>query len=245
MGQPNMNPPDFQTLKDKQRRLRDGFPQDLSLRVHRAISWVKRAEEELKKEDKDFDAQFIFLWIGFNAAYARNPDAAANEQDTEARKEFRNYFRTLIEFDDKNRIYDAVWKKFHSKTIPGLLNNKFVFSPFWESFHGRPNKGWRSILIYGNREKDWRSLLAKGKREYRRAQHEMDTPTMLRIVFDRLYVLRNQLMHGGATWDGDVNRKQVSDGAEILGWLLPIFVDLMMDNPHENWGPPWYPVIEK
>ena len=68
MGQPNMNPPDFQTLKDKQRKLRDGFPQDLSLRVHRAISWGLRAEKEVK----DFDAGFLLLWIGFNAAYARD-----------------------------------------------------------------------------------------------------------------------------------------------------------------------------
>ena len=51
------------------------------------------------------------------------------------------------------------------------------------------------------------------------------------MVFDRLYVLRNQLVHGGATWNSSVNRAQVRDGAAILGFLLPVFVDLMMDNP--------------
>lgn len=229
---------DFAYLKEKQRRLRDEFPDDLSLRVHRAISWLRRAE----REGEDLDACFIFLWIGFNAAYARDLDEAADESDKKARKEFQNFFRTLVELDDKHRVYDAVWGEFDSKTIPGLLNNQFVFAPFWDSFHDRPGRGRLSPLSDGNH--DWRTLLARRKREYRRAQKEMNTPRMLRIVFDRLYVLRNQLMHGGATWNSSYTREQLRDGARILGWLLPIFIDIMLDNPTEDWGPPWYPVIQ-
>ena len=33
-------------LKQKQRHLREGFPEDIGLRIHRAISWVGRAEQE-------------------------------------------------------------------------------------------------------------------------------------------------------------------------------------------------------
>lgn len=53
-------------LKTKQRAVREGFPQTMSLRVHRAISWIGRAEAC----GADADARFIFLWIAFNAAYA-------------------------------------------------------------------------------------------------------------------------------------------------------------------------------
>jgi hypothetical protein len=53
-------------LKTKQRRLRDGFPDPLALRVHRALSWLGRAQAE----PDDSDVRFILLWIGFNAAYA-------------------------------------------------------------------------------------------------------------------------------------------------------------------------------
>ena len=56
-------------------------------------------------------------------------------------------------------------------------------------------------------------------------------------------MLRNQLVHGGATWNSAVNRDQVRDGAAILGFLVPVFVDVMMDNPHEDWGRPFYPVV--
>ena len=56
----------FQALKEKQRAIRSGFPETMGLRVHRAISWIGRAEAC----EEDDDARFIFLWIAFNAAYA-------------------------------------------------------------------------------------------------------------------------------------------------------------------------------
>ena len=57
-------------------------------------------------------------------------------------------------------------------------------------------------------------------------------------------VLRNQLIHGGATWNSSVNRSQVKDGAALLGVLLPIFIDILMDNPGNDWGRPYYPVVD-
>lgn len=41
-----------------------------------------------------------------------------------------------------------------------------------------------------------------------------------------------------------MNRAQVRDGGAILGFLMPVFVDLMMDNPGKDWGKPFYPVVE-
>ena len=53
-------------LKTKQRSLRQNFPENIGLRVHRSISWIGRSE----KAQEDPDAQFLFLWVSFNAAYA-------------------------------------------------------------------------------------------------------------------------------------------------------------------------------
>ncbi|MDZ4394017.1 hypothetical protein [Cypionkella sp.] len=52
--------------KEMQPVIRAGFPETMGLRVHRAISWIGRAEAC----DRGDDAGFIFLWIAFNAAYA-------------------------------------------------------------------------------------------------------------------------------------------------------------------------------
>lgn len=46
-------------------------------------------------------------------------------------------------------------------------------------------------------------------------------PRLLSIVLDRLSVLRNQRIHGGATWASAVNHAQVKDGADILGVGCP------------------------
>ena len=78
-------------LKAKQRELRGGVPETMGLRVHRAISWIGRAEAA-----GDDDARFLFLWIGFNAAYADEEElrnAAAPERD--AFKEFLRESRGL------------------------------------------------------------------------------------------------------------------------------------------------------
>ena len=46
--------------------------------------------------------------------------------------------------------------------------------------------------------------------------------TVLAIVLARLYTVRNQLIHGGATWQGSVNRDQIRDGTAILNDFVPI-----------------------
>ena len=77
-----------------------------------------------------------------------------------------------------------------------------------------------------------------------RALVGQDTWRILSLLFDRLYVLRNQILHGGATWSSSVNRPQVRDGAAIMGFLLPAFVKVMMDHPGEPWGANYYPVVD-
>jgi hypothetical protein len=54
------HPLNFGRLKEKQRAIRDDFPEPLTLRVHRAISWLGRAE----REHDDADVRFILLWVG-------------------------------------------------------------------------------------------------------------------------------------------------------------------------------------
>ena len=95
-------------LKTKQRELRAGFPETMGLRVHRSISWIDRAEDAT-----DDDGRFIFLWIGFNAAYADEEefhDAAPGE-----RAAFASYFRKVVALDTGQRVYDAIWNNFSVK----------------------------------------------------------------------------------------------------------------------------------
>lgn len=217
-----------EALKVKQRQLRAGFSTPLTLRVHRALSWLRRSEAEIE----DRDVRFILLWIGFNAAYAGDVEASASSSAPEGERGlFQSFFSTLVKFDSRHKVYDAVWERF-SQEIRLLLNNRYVYHPFWQ--HNNEVQGYD----------DWELKLERSRTAINQALREHDTARILSILFDRLYVLRNQLVHGGATWNSDVNRDQVRDGAALLGCLLPIFVDLMMDNPQHTWPMPNYPVVD-
>ncbi|HMM14824.1 MAG TPA: HEPN domain-containing protein [Parvibaculum sp.] len=216
---------DHATLKAKQRAIRDGFPETMGLRAHRAISWIGRAEAC----GDDEDARFIFLWIAFNAAYADEQEfqsAASSE-----RAAFVDYFRRVVTHDKNRRIYKALWQRF-SGPVRMLMDNRYVFNPFWQHHNG----------IDGF--EDWEEKFRASLRSFAQAFQAGDSVRVLSFVFDRLYVLRNQLVHGGSTWNSGVNRAQVRDGSAILAFLMPVFVDLMMDNPQEDWGRPFYPVVD-
>ena len=71
-----------------------------------------------------------------------------------------------------------------------------------------------------------------------------DTSRVLGVIFDRRYTLRNQTVHGGATWNSGINRAQVQDGANILGYLVPTVIHLMMENHNQLWGDACYPVVD-
>ena len=52
------------------------------------------------------------------------------------------------------------------------------------------------------------------------------------------------MMHGGATWNSSVNRQQIQDGYRILEFMLPKFIEIIMNNANEDWGKPMYPVVK-
>ena len=210
-------------LKEKQRSLRDGFSDSLGLRVHRSISWLRRAAQE----HDDPDAAFVFLWIAFNSAYSQDIGIAYHVSE---KGRFKSFLSTLLSFDQEDRIYHLVWTRFPHE-IRLVLENQYVFGPFWNHQNGL--EGYD----------DWLDKLDASVKKAKVALSAKDTERVLNELFDRLYVLRNQIIHGGSTWAGAVNRAQVRDGSEILGSLIPVFVDLMMENPQHSWKDPIYPVI--
>jgi len=214
----------YQNLKTRQREIRDQFPRSLKLRVHRALSWLERAE----LETEDHDARFIFLWVAFNAAYANQ---VTDRQNSSERTLFQGFLGRLIDSDSEHLLYGLVWDRF-SGAIRLMIDNQYVFQPFWDFHNGQIT------------EETWQIALQKSKAAARHALGDMDTLKVMGIMFDRLYTLRNQLLHGGATWNSSVNRSQTSQGAEIMGQVVPIVIHLMMNDYQRVWGDACYPVVE-
>jgi hypothetical protein len=215
---------DFATLKERHRREREQWPRMHSLRVHRSLSWLKAAEARRT----DGDARFLFLWIAFNAAYAVQFDEGGRLSERAA---FRTFLRRLLERDPRGRIADLVWQEFGG-SIRGLLDNRFVFQDFWDFQNG---------LIS---EDEWKRRFTNANRAARRALANQHTGTVLGIVLGRIYTLRNQIVHGGATWGGSLNREQMRDCLRFMERLVPLVIDVLMDAPDVPWGPVAFPVVE-
>lgn len=215
-------------LRQKHRAFRkDGQPlSPFALRTYRAIRWLHRAEREHGGPDPDPDVAFILYWIAFNAAYAKDVSSSPRQ----ARDEFEDYFERLLSGDRDNAIHDSIWEKF-SGPVRVLLTNKYLYDPFWDHANGKP----------GN--EDWESRFQRDLTRVHGALAQRtptSTKTLLKILFQRLYTLRNQLVHGGASWNSSINRDTVTTGARIMEFLVPVFVEIMLDNPDEDWGPPYY-----
>ena len=196
-------------------------PEAWRVRIHRALSWLSRADAETD----DPDARFLFLWIAFNAAYASEFGFEQSE-----RHQAREFVERLVALDTERHLHRVVFEQF-SGPVRTLIDNRFVFEPFWTALreHDSSNR--------------WETGFARGNEMAMAAMLGQDTPTVLSIVFDRLYVLRNQLVHGGATWNSQVNRQQLRDGVAILGTLVPLILAVMLEHPHHDFGEVLYPVV--
>lgn len=213
---------DYSQLKQRHRAERHAYSIALSTRVHRALSWLNKSES-----CEDDDAKFTFLWIAFNSAYAQDFDYRYNLSERYLHKEF---FSKLVEIDKKAQLYNIVWRNY-SNTIRITLNNEYILQPFWEFHSGR---------ITDNK---WKKIRQSENTAANDALSDNDTALILSIVFNRLYTLRNQIIHGGATYGSSVNRKQLRDCTMLLEQIVPVIIDLMMDGKCEVWGDPVYPVI--
>lgn len=200
------------------------FSDPFRLRVHRSLSWLTKAASV-----DDDDIRFITLWIAFNAAYAREVTLFASSSE---RSEFRRFLQLICRLDTEQQIYTLLWETY-SGSIRVLLDNKYTFQPFWDYHNGQIS------------QQAWEEEFKRAKDKVHRALSDKDTDRVLAVVFNRLYTLRNQIMHGGATHNSQVNRAQIKDGGAILSSLLPLILEIMMAHHSKmDWGKPFYPVLD-
>ena len=208
-------------------------------RMRRAISWF-----DLSLTTETPDEEFIFLWIAFNAAYGfelRHPDA---EDDSLSEfQKFGDFLKNILDRDIRGEIEMRLTGRKLAGRIDHLLRNQFVYEPFWRSLRkgvGEPEENWAE-----------RFERSRGRVSYSFSRlSEPDVPpkekvdllhTVLVEVFLRLYTLRNQVFHGGATFGTGRGRKQIKDGSFIMANLVPVILDIMEadigeDPASDVWG---------
>ena len=170
----------FDTLKKRQHELGEKLPTDVYLRVHRALSWLKAANQNFS-----LDAKFIFLWIAFNAAYAQEFKSG---QELMKRDSFKEFLGRLLRLDCEDLVYNIVWGNYSGK-IRLFIDNQYVSRYFWDFHNGTLTK------------EQWVKTFERSRAMAQKALAIKNTVVFVGILFDRLYVLRNQLVHGGVTWN--------------------------------------------
>lgn len=213
----------YTTLKSKFKERKLYFAENNAIRIHRAISWLESAN--IVKEDADL--AFINLWISFNACYAVQ---IPKDDMLSEKANFRHFLIKLVNLDSENRFYNLLWNQF-SGPVRLLINNYYIYKPFWDYQRGEI--------------KDWKKLFESSVSDSLKFLSNQKVVELLEVVLDRLYTLRNQLVHGGATYKSDINRSQVQDGKNILSMLVPLIIDIMIENENADWGDIYYPVINK
>ena len=201
-----------------------------TLRYHRFDKWRKRADELFEQED--FDTAFILYWIAFNSLYSSLE--SLNEKAGE-KHQHHQFFYAIHQVDDEGKIYDVVWDNY-GQLIRNLMHNQYVYEPFWD--YQRTKDTGQAQHTH------WKAELKEQNKQVQiRLTHRTELPGVFQLIFDRLYVLRNQLIHGNATHSSSMNREQVKSGAMIMNTLLPVIGDVFNEHPNFHWGAPLYPPI--
>ena len=203
-------------------------------RVRRARSWLRKS----KRARSDVE-RFLYLWISFNAAYGQTADKGRTDaengrgpSETELQQEFLG---NICEQDRSTRWLQAVvLEKECAGAIRDLVKNKFIYEPYWtcvrekrpfnEERFKEENRGVKRSMTPGS----------------------LDPRQALPKIFDRLYTLRNQIVHGGVTVRNGWGRKQLQAGSRIMERVVPVMLKIMKSHidkhpKSEMWGDLRYP----
>ncbi len=213
-------------MSKQDREVANTLASEHGLRLRRARSWVDKAKQCMEADDPD--SAFLFYWIAFNALYANEQEVDRDRSRRVIRKQFIKQCHRLEIRQNNKRLYDFAWD--HSSLINNLLNNQYLFGPYWEEVT-------ESIKDKTYREK----MISQNKAFWRQFRERANANRVYELLFHRLQLLRNQLAHGSATYQGSLNRDQVKSSARFMHEVVPMFLSIFREHPEEDWGRPPYP----
>ena len=188
--------------------------QDFSVRVWRGLSWLGRAEKA-----EDVDAKFIFLWISFNAIYGQLNEDGFSVPD---RASWQAFLARVVKADTTSKLAEILWAD--QLNVLKLVEDRYIFRPFW----------------LGSDDADVR--LARDRRRILKEFANEGTVAIFQELFERLYVLRTQLLHGAATAGSRMNRGCVTIGTGLLAHIMPVMIKILLDaGPEAGWGDVCFP----
>ncbi|MCE5327918.1 MAG: hypothetical protein LLG01_16040 [Planctomycetaceae bacterium] len=191
--------------------------QAFSVRIWRGLSWLERSEST-----GDTESRFIYLWIAFNAIYGRLHDDGINAPDHGSWQEF---LASVVDADREDLLGTIMWSE--QLRILRLVDNQWLFRPFWQADPSAEKK------------------LAASRQHVMKCLRNRSAVGVLQQVFERLYVLRQQVFHGAATSGSKLNRKYLESSAMLMSKIVPAMIAIMIiAGPQRNWGEICFPPVQ-
>lgn len=202
----------FRALPKGEGRSREAY----NIRVWRALSWLERAQS---LDSTDIEGRFISAWIGFNALYGRLDRERHAYGDREA---WSTYLAQVWRIDADGKVGALLRKR--QLRARRLIEDKYLSPKFW---------------VKGNAAKP--EIRQELKNAIAWFQEE-NNPKVQQLLFDRLYVMRNQLLHGASTKGSKLNRRPLREAGDLLIELLAEFLDVMIAHGSgKDWGELCFP----
>jgi hypothetical protein len=200
--------------------------QNLHDRVRRADSWIK-ASARLQSEQ--LHETFLFLYIAFNCLYGRRPYEG---DETRIDEDLQIFFEKILELAEHDRkgggetLQGAI--KASSKDGALLIRDRFLDTRYWKR------------VLSVERLHDALKFDAKAALAQVAAGEYAD---FLFLTFKRISVLRNQVMHGCATYGpATAGRSSLAIAVRLMKALVPAFQILIRSHgQHVPWEPVPYP----
>jgi len=191
--------------------------QAFSVRVWRGLSWLERAEGI----QDDIEGRFISLWIAFNAIYGHLQGDGMNAPDHAS---WQGFLAGIVKEDGQDQLGRTMWAD--QRNILRLVDNRYLFRPFWLG------------------QADAEDKLARSRRQVMVHLQGRSVIGVFQELFERLYVLRQQVFHGAATCGSKLNRPYLKSGTALLDKIIPAMIDIMIvAGPETDWGALCFPPV--
>ena len=215
----------LETIQDLEEKFRIQFSGNLTAstqslidRVRRSLSWLRRATEV---SDEDLPPRFVDLWIALNALYGQ----ARYAKDFESRdkEDFGEFVQRLAELrSGQSQLGQLINRKHVQIQARELIQNKHLWNEWW-----------------GKKLDKYRERSGKRLVQFEKSLINDASAAFLSHLFERLQVLRNQIVHGSSSASTRKSRDALYPAILLLEEIVPEFIQLMI---REGQGIDWPPV---
>ena len=190
-----------------------------SIRFHRACSWLQRAETAI--ESKDLDLALLAQWIAFNALYGRWDER--KQEPLPDRACMRTFVDRMLELDADGLIKGMLGED--KRLVMSILEDEYLSRYFWQQPGEERARKSKKVKL------DARSWYVEG-----------NWTLILDRVIERVYLLRCQLVHGAATYNGSLNRTAIRRCCTMMEHLIPALLIVWVDHGADlDWGAMCFP----